>query len=138
MRRVGAAAVVIALLVVRPSERLAAQDSQYQIQGLGTPGRWESVQARSTGGAFGPFDPLSQLTEAALVNLGRLTASAMGATYHRDVDLAGTTAALRDSRFPLMSLASRRHRLLDLSRQVVGRAPAGFCGGARRARAVHG
>ena len=67
--------------------RLAAQDSQYGIRSIGTPGRWESVQSRSTGGAFGPFDPLSPLTEAAIVNLGRLTATAMGANYSRDVEI---------------------------------------------------
>src|SRR2546427_6524823 len=50
-------------LPIYPAIRLSAQDSQYGIRGLGTPGRWESVRARSTGGAFGPFDPLSPLME---------------------------------------------------------------------------
>src|SRR3989442_11633013 len=45
---------------------LAAQDSQFGIRGLGTPGRFETVRARSTGGAFGPFDPMSPLAEASL------------------------------------------------------------------------
>ena len=59
--RVGRLAI---LLSAYPAIRLSAQDSQYGIRGLGTPGRWESVRARSTGGAFGPFDPLSPLMEA--------------------------------------------------------------------------
>ena len=46
--------------------RLTAQDSQFGIRGLGTPGRWESVRARSTGGAFAPFDLTSPLMEASL------------------------------------------------------------------------
>ncbi|MGH9260209.1 MAG: hypothetical protein ACRD08_10000, partial [Acidimicrobiales bacterium] len=44
----------------------AGQDSQFAIGGLGTPGRPEGVRARSTGGAFAPFDVASSQTEAAL------------------------------------------------------------------------
>jgi hypothetical protein len=83
----------------------AAQDSQFGIRGLGTPGRWESVRSRSTGGAFGPFDPLSPLMEAPLADIGQLTATAAGGTSHRDVELGGKTTALRTTRFPLMGVA---------------------------------
>ena len=85
----------------------AAQDSQFGIRGLGTPGRWESVRARSTGGAFGPFDPLSSLMEAAIADVGRLTATAEGGTSHRDAEVGGTTTALRATRFPLMGVAGQ-------------------------------
>ena len=83
----------------------AAQDSQFGIRGLGTPGRWESVRSRSTGGAFGPFDPLSPLMEAPLADIGVLTATAAGGTSYRDALVSGTTTALRSTRFPLMGVA---------------------------------
>jgi hypothetical protein len=92
---------------------VAAQDSQFGITSLGTPGRWESVRARATGGAFGPFDALSPLAEAALLDLQRLTASAAEATSYRSAELGGQTDALRTSRFPVMSIAG------PLGRRVV-------------------
>ena len=52
-----AVVILVAVLAVMPSGRLAGQDSQFGIRGLGTPGKWESVRARSAGGAFAPFDP---------------------------------------------------------------------------------
>ncbi len=102
---------IIGLLFMGPAltggARAAAQDSQFGIRGLGTPGRWESVRARSTGGAFGPFDPLSPLMEAAIADVGRLTATAAGGTSHRDAEVGGTTTALRATRFPLMGVAGQ-------------------------------
>ena len=95
------------LLVAVAAGRLGAQDSQYGVRGLGTPGRWESVRARSTGGAFGPFDPLSPLMEASLADVGSLSAGAMVSASYRDAALAGTTSALRATRFPLLTLAGR-------------------------------
>ena len=52
--RGGAAVGALAVLFLTTGlpNRLTAQDSQYGVQGLGTPGRWESVRARSTGGAL--------------------------------------------------------------------------------------
>lgn len=100
-------ALVALLLAVYPSSRLLSQDSQFGILGLGMPGRYESVRARSTGGAFTPFDPLSPLTEAPLADLGILTATAMEGTSYRNVDLAGTTRSVRSTRFPLLSVAGR-------------------------------
>ena len=102
---VGTALVALALLIAGPAVRLSAQDSQFGIRGLGTPGRWESVRSRSTGGAFAPFDPLSPLTEAPLADIGQLTATAVGGTSHRDVAVGGTTTALRATRFPVMVVA---------------------------------
>jgi hypothetical protein len=104
-RAVGTAVVAVALLTAGPSVRLSAQDSQFGIRGLGTPGRWESVRTRSTGGAFGPFDPLSPLMEAALADVGQLTATAAGYTSNRDVVVGGTTTTLRTTRFPVMGVA---------------------------------
>src|SRR2546430_10681383 len=93
----------------------AAQDSQFGIRGLGTPGRWESVRSRSTGGAFAPFDPLSSLSEAGLADVPQLTATAMETASHRDAEVAGTTSALRATRFPLLNVAGRVHRRLAIA-----------------------
>jgi len=98
---------VAVLLTAYPPNRLTAQDSQFGIQGLGTPGRFESVRARSTAGAFTPFDPLSPLSEAPLADLSILTATAMSGTSYRESDFGGSTASLRSTRFPLLSAAGR-------------------------------
>ena len=101
------AALAALLVTVYPPHRLYAQDSQFGVRGLGTPGRYESVRARSTGGAFAPFDPLSLLTEAPLADIPVLTATAMEAASYRDVDVGGTTSTLRNTRFPLLNVAGR-------------------------------
>jgi hypothetical protein len=95
------------LLAVYPSSRLYSQDSQFGVLGLGTPGRYESVRARSTGGAFTPFDPLSPLTEAPLADLVVLTATAMEGTSYRQIDLSGSTNSVRSTRFPLLNVSGR-------------------------------
>ncbi len=82
-----------------------AQDSQFGIKGLGTPGRMESVRARSTAGAFAPFDPTSALADAALTDEGRLSAWTLTSTSYRRVSLGGTDATLRTTRFPQMGLS---------------------------------
>ncbi len=107
-------AVLLVTAALAAIRSLAAQDSQFGIRGLGTPGRWESVRARSTGGAFAPFDPLSPLIEAALPSVGRLTATGMEATSYRRAELPGSTAALRTTRFPLLGLAGPASRRLFL------------------------
>jgi hypothetical protein len=84
---------------------LWAQDSQFGIRGLGTPGRWESARTRATGGAFAPFDPMSPLMDATIADVGRLTATAAAAASYRQADIAGTTTPLRATRFPLMVVA---------------------------------
>ena len=93
------------LLAVYPSNRLMAQDSQFGIRGLGTPGKSESVRARSTGGAFAPFDPFSPLLDASLADVRRITAGVIGATSWRSVDAGGANASLRGTRFPAFVLA---------------------------------
>ncbi len=101
--RTAAVLVVLALLAaVWPSGRLAGQDSQFGIRGLGTPGKWESVRARSTGGAFAPFDAFSPLIDASLADVRRMSANVTSGTSWRSVDASGTRSALRGTRFPAM------------------------------------
>src|SRR3989441_9923295 len=103
---VGIAVVAMTLLTASPRD-LSAQDSQCGMRGLGTPGRWESVRARSSGGAFARFDALSPLMEAPLADISTLTATAAGGTSHRDAQLGDTITQLRATRFPLMGVAGR-------------------------------
>jgi hypothetical protein len=98
-RTVGATVLAAVLLTASPPDRLTAQDSQFGIRGLGTPERWESIRARATGGAFALFDPLSPTGDAALADLGRLSASAALAGSYRTVQLGGEEASLRATRF---------------------------------------
>jgi len=114
-RAVATAVLAAVFLTASPPDRLTAQDSQFGIRGLGTPGRWESVRSRSTGGAFGPFDPLSPLSEAGLADVPQLTATAMQTASYRDATVAGTTSALRATRFPLLNVAGRVHRRLAIA-----------------------
>lgn len=79
-----------------------AQDSQFSLLGPGTPARFESARARATGGAFAPFDALSWMTDAALIDLRRLTASAQGIASFRQVGLAGADENVRSTRFPAL------------------------------------
>ena len=101
-----AVAMIIAalLLTVGPSDRLAAQDSQFGIRGLGTPGKWESVRARSTGGAFAPFDPFSPLIDAPLADVRRMSASITTGTSWRSVEADSGNSSLRGTRFPALVL----------------------------------
>ncbi len=98
-----AALVCLALLA---AGHLAAQDSQFGIQGLGTPGKWESVRARTTGGAFAPFDPFSPLTDASLADARRMSAGIAGGTSWRTLEpTGGAQASLRGTRFPALVIA---------------------------------
>jgi len=105
----GRTAVVLLMLVVLPAVgpcgRLAAQDSQFGIRGLGTPGKWESVRARSTGGAFAPFDAFSPMTDASLADVRRMSASMASGTSWRSIDASGSTASFRGTRFPALVIA---------------------------------
>ena len=82
-----------------------AQDSQFGVRGLGTPGRWESVRARTTGGAFAAFDAVSALADAALVDVRVLTATAIGTSSYRSVSSPAGSANLQNGRFPLFTIA---------------------------------
>ena len=108
VKRLGGSAVRTALLAAvlcQPPNRLTAQDSQFGIQGLGTPGKWESVRARSAGGAFAPFDAFSTLMDAPLADVRRLSAGMTNTTSWRSFaeDTTGTT--LRTTRFPAIVIA---------------------------------
>jgi hypothetical protein len=94
-----------AIMVFQPPNRLTAQDSQFGIRGLGTPGKWESVRARTTGGAFAPFDAFSPLTDAVLADVRRMSASFTSGTSWRSVDAGGTQSSLVGTRFPAMVIA---------------------------------
>ena len=101
--RVGVLATVS--LAAQPPHRLSAQDSQFGIRGLGTPGKWESVRARTTGGAFAPFDAFSPLTDAVLADVRRMSASFTSGTSWRSVDAGATQSSLVGTRFPAMVIA---------------------------------
>jgi len=105
--------VLAFVMAVRPSGRLAAQDSHFGIRGLGTPGKWESVRARATGGAFAPFDPFSPVLDASIADVRRMTAGVTGAMSWRSVSAGGTDASLRGSRFPALVIAG------PLTRRIV-------------------
>lgn len=98
-------APLIAMLLIGGPSFGAAQDSQFGIQGLGTPARWESVSARTTGGALAPFDAGSPLSDAPLGELTSLTSFAGVMTSFRKFNLAGEEAALRSTRFPSFTVA---------------------------------
>lgn len=108
-------AAFAALGVVAFAAPLRAQDSQFGMRGLGTPGRFESVRARSTGGAFGPFDAFSPLLEAALADVPRVSASVTTGTSWRSVDFGTETGSLRSSRFPAFVLGGPIARRLILA-----------------------
>ena len=104
-RPVVAAVLAAVLLTAAPPDRLTAQDSQFSVRGLGVPGRWESVRARTAAGAFGPFDPRSSVADVSLADALQLTATAVEATTYRRAEIGGTQDDLRSSRFPFMGLA---------------------------------
>jgi len=114
-RAVGTVLLAVAALTASRPDRLIAQDSQFGIRSLGTPGRWESVRSRSTGGAFAPFDPLSPLAEAPLADVPQLVATAMQAASYREAEVAGTTSALRETRYPLLNVTGRVHPRLAIA-----------------------
>jgi hypothetical protein len=100
------ATVAVLLAAVWPSGRLAAQDSQFGIRGLGTPGKWESVRARSAGGAFAPFDAFSPLLDASLADVRRMSASVTSGMSWRSLDAPGRPdTSLRGTRFPALVIA---------------------------------
>src|SRR2546425_13292807 len=105
-RRLGGQAVrtALALLTAYPSNRLSAQDSQFSVRGLGVPGRWESVRARTAAGAFGPFDPRSSVADVSLADALQLTATAVEATTYRRAEIGGARGGPRRPRLPVLGL----------------------------------
>jgi len=94
-----------ALLLGLAATPLAAQDSQFGISGLGTPGRFESVRARATGGAFAAFDPLSSLVDATLGWADHLTITSGGATSYRAIEFPDKSTWVRATRFPVLGVS---------------------------------
>jgi hypothetical protein len=111
-RATGLFATLAALALAAPAR---AQDSQFGLHGLGTPGRWESVRARSTGGAFAPFDAFSPLLEASIADVRRVSASATGGESWRTLDFGSESASLRATRFPSFMIVGPISRGLVLS-----------------------
>ena len=106
---------LMALALIAGPSSLAAQNSQFGIQGLGTPGRAESARARATGGAFAPFDPFSPLTDAILADVRRLSANIALTTSWRTLDPAGgTQSSLKETRFPALVVVGPLTRRLTI------------------------
>jgi hypothetical protein len=106
---------LLTLLLAAGTSRVAAQNSQFGIQGLGTPGRAESARARTTGGAFAPFDPFSPLTDAVLADVRRLSANIALTTSWRTVDPTdGTQSSLKETRFPSLVIVGPLTRRLTI------------------------
>ena len=101
-------AVLALAAALAVAHRVAAQDSQFGVNSLGTPARQEGVRARATGGAFTLFDEMSPLAEAALADLERGTFGAHTQVTRRTVAFAnGESYDLKDTRFPLLVAAGR-------------------------------
>ena len=97
--------VLLSALVLCGAGRLQAQDSPFGINGLGVPGRAESVRARATGGALALFDPFSGLTDVAVTANDRLSANAVGSVSYITDDLDGERVSRRTTRFPLFQIS---------------------------------
>lgn len=102
-------------LTIGLAAHLPAQDSQFGIRGLGTPGKQESVRSRSTGGAFALFDPFSPVSEVAIGDVRRVSASVTTGTSWRTIDpLGGTESSLRGTRFPALVIAGPLTRRISI------------------------
>ena len=105
-------ALIALLLIV--CGHLAAQDSQFGIQGLGTPGKQESVRSRSAGGAFAAFDAFSPLMDANLADVRRLSGGMTTTTSWRNVPADSGEVTLRGTRFPALVIAGPLMRRLTI------------------------
>jgi hypothetical protein len=76
-----------------------AQSSQFGVRGLGLPGRPLSTETFGTGGAFGLVDPVSALT-----------ATFGGLQDFRHVENPAGSQSLRETRFPLVTVAGPLRR----------------------------
>ncbi|HSB55666.1 MAG TPA: hypothetical protein VLD58_15000 [Gemmatimonadales bacterium] len=81
---------------------LAAQSSMFGVRGLGFPGRPLTPRSRATGGAFGLFDPESEVNPAAIATQTAVTAGFVLASGRRHWEAPAGTASLRETRFPLI------------------------------------
>jgi hypothetical protein len=97
-------ASLLILLTLLPGVS-GAQSSQFGVRGLGFPGRGLAVRASGSSGAFGLFDPESSLNPAALGAVPTLTSVFTLTQGFRHTENPAGTASLRDTRFPLLSVA---------------------------------
>jgi hypothetical protein len=97
-------ASVLILLTLLPGVS-GAQSSQFGVRGLGFPGRGLAVRAAGSSGAFGMFDSESSLNPAALGTVPTLTSVFTLTQSFRHTENPAGTASLRDTRFPLLSVA---------------------------------
>lgn len=98
-----------AVLAARPSV-VAAQSSQFGVRGLGLPGRALGARAFSTGGGFGMFDAESGLNPASIGQIPALTAGFGVLQDFRHVENPAGAQSLRETRFPLLTVAGPVHR----------------------------
>lgn len=106
MRRLVLATAVSLLL---PAS-VAAQASQFGIRGLGQPGRFASVRALGSAGAFAPMDELSAINPASVGGLFVFTASFSGMQDFRSTTTSAGEGSIRESRFPLISIGGPLRR----------------------------
>jgi opacity protein-like surface antigen len=99
------AAAAVAWGLLPGSAPLQAQSSLFGVRGLGLPGRELSARARATGGSFGLFDPESALNPASLAQVKRPVALFNAAPSRRHWETPAGSASLKESRFPLATLA---------------------------------
>jgi hypothetical protein len=97
-------ASLLILLALLPGVA-SAQSSQFGVRGLGFPGRGLAVRSAGSSGAFGLFDSESSLNPAALGTVPTLTSVFTLAQSFRHTENPAGTASLRDTRFPLLSVA---------------------------------
>jgi hypothetical protein len=83
---------------------LVAQSSQFGVNGLGIPSRELSARALATGGSFGPFDPMSAVNPAAILEHGRFNATFTLLQNYRSSSGPQQSETGRDTRFPLMAV----------------------------------
>lgn len=81
---------------------LVAQSSMFGVRGLGFPGRPLTPRSRATGGAFGLFDPESDVNPAAIASQTAVTAGFVLAPTWRHWESPAGTASIRETRFPLI------------------------------------
>ncbi len=97
-------APLLILLALLPGVS-GAQSSQFGVRGLGFPGRGLGVRAAGSSGAFGLFDAESSLNPAALGAVPTLTSVFVVTQSFRHPENPAGTASVRDTRFPLLSVA---------------------------------
>ncbi len=95
----------VALLVLLLPAALAAQSSIFGVRGLGLPGRPITAKSRSLGGSSAIFDAESGINPAAVGQLRGVSAGFTLSPAWRHWETPAGSASLKETRFPLMTLA---------------------------------